>query len=253
MAITLEQAIEATKLKELSELDISVFSDEDAINFILQRSEVLSDIEFSGRIVRAWTNGNETPIRKTVSSMKEEVIKRAIGFIYLEYLKLKPLLLSLKNKKVCDIGCGYAIFDFFVAKELGSKVVLIDLENNDKRHFGYKNEGAAYTNLSVAKKFLVQNGIKANSIKTVNPNTDSLEAIKDVDIAVSFISCGFHYPWTEYEDFFKTSVSQEGSIILDVRNRLSDRIQNELSALGDVSVLHKTANDGADRIYVQKT
>lgn len=157
------------------------------------------------------------------------------------------------QKKIADIGCGYALFDLFLAKEYDSKLNLIDLESNESRHFGFKEEGAAYSSLANAKDFLIANGVKKTSIKTFNPETDDLSKITKLDYAFSFISCGFHYPWSTYEEFFRTNVAPTGRIILDVRSHKLNNHLREMSSMGYMRSIVMAANNSADRIMIVKS
>jgi SAM-dependent methyltransferase len=253
MSVTFEQAQEAARSQAIVSLDISMFTPDDVVNFILQRSEILRDHSQPGQIIKAWSNGNPDPARALATTKGEEIIRRALGFIYLEFQELKPLLQTLSHHRIADIGCGYGVFDLFMARELKSDVVLIDLETNTHKHFGFKNEGAAYSNLERAKEFLVANRVAKAKISTLNPALSDVNAVRDVDIAFSFISCGFHYPWQTYEPFFRDSVKPQGSVILDVRTRNSALNQQELGALGTVTLDRKAAYGSADRLWIKKT
>ncbi|MDA8747142.1 hypothetical protein N9M66_02905 [Litoreibacter sp.] len=248
-----DRPFEIAKSDAVTRLDISMFKVEDAVNFILQRSDVLSDQSHSGRITKAWSEGNSKPILDVAQSKGEDMIRRAIAFILLEFEELKPLLTKLPKDKVADIGCGYAVFDYFMARDFGSHVSLIDLEATDNRHFGFEDKGAAYSNLDRARQFLVANGVAQSQIATLNPNAVDVTDLRDIDIAVSFLSCGFHYPWQIYEAFFKTSVKPTGSIILDIRTRNSAAARTDLALLGKVTSQGKLARGRADRLWIEKT
>ncbi len=227
-----------------------MFTDDDICNTILQRSEVLYDLERPGVVIRQWSNGDPSALENEVNVRGTLLLKRAISFLYLEYLALKPTLDKISPGRVADIGCGYGFIDLFVAKEYGCDVVLIDLESNDRKHFGFQAEGAAYTSLAKAKKFLVQNGVAARKVKTINPDKDSLADIKNIDLAMSLLSCGFHYPVSTNFDFWTDSVSETGSIILDLRNAKTETQLSELIHIGSVRALWKGRR--WNRVLIQK-
>lgn len=187
--------------------------------------------------------------------MGDTLIRRAASIIWLEYLEMKPALDLLPRipKSIADIGCGYAIFDLFFWRDFPGRLLLIDLEDNEVRHFGFKEKGAAYSNLEVARRFLAANGVPDGSIVCANPQKDNLEQLAPVDMAVSFISCGFHYPWQTYERFFQHQVAQDGAIILDLRQRKAASGREELKRIGAVSDLADAAYGNAARLLVQKS
>ncbi len=219
----------------IADMDFGAFGPDDIVNTALQRSEILFDQHRPGRLIRAWSQGDKGPLTEKVAEMGPEMLRRAAAVIWLEYSELKPTLEKLSPKRIADIGCGYGFFDLFAARDFGSKLLLIDLEENDDRHFGFQQTGAAYSSLQVAKAFLTANGIAAGRIETVNPEKRDVSRFKGVDLAVSFLSCGFHYPVSAYHDFFAGTLKNGGAVILDLRvNSGADQIE-ELSAMGKLS------------------
>ena len=221
----------------ISALDLSAFTSEDLMNLILQRSEVMYDIPRSGRIIRAWNAADEGPIRDVVARLGVDIARRAAALIHTEYLALQPFLNAKNPKRIADIGCGYGLFDLFAARDSKASVVLIDIEHNTRRHFGFAAQGAAYSNLATARRLLEANGIAPSRIETVNPQTEDLSAVKPVDLALSFLSCGFHYPVSTYADFFATQVKPKGTIVLDLREATADEQLPGLHALGAITTL----------------
>jgi len=234
----------------IAALDLSMFTNQDIHNTILQRSEVLYDVNRPGVMIRQWSNGDPSALEAEVSARGTLLLKRAISTLYLEYLALKPTLDKISPGRVADIGCGYGFIDLFVAKEYDCDIILIDLEANDRKHFGFQAEGAAYTSLVTAKKFLIQNGVPARKVKTLNPDKDSLADVKNIDLAMSLLSCGFHYPVGTYSDFWANSVTEMGSIILDLRNAKTEAQLSEMIQIGSVRALWK--GNKWNRVLVQK-
>lgn len=235
---------------EIRALDLSMFAMQDLVNLILQRSEVLFDMPRSGQVIRAWNARDEGPIRACVERYGDEIARRAAGVIHAEYRRIAPVLLAQPTARVADIGCGYGFFDLFLARDTAANVVLIDIEQNTRRHFGYAEEGAAYANLSVARALLEANGIAAERIETVNPERADLSAVAPVCLAVSFLSCGFHYPASTYDAYFRTSVMPGGTIVLDLRAATATAQLAGLAELGTVEDL--PAPDKARRVMLRK-
>lgn len=252
--ITFEQAMSALDDDAITSLNISALDESDMVNLILQRSEIIRDQHRFNRYIKAWTQGDDAPMQELIDRMGVETLtRRAAAYIYLEYLQLRPIFEKKKPRKIADIGCGYALFDLFLAKEFETDLVLIDLETNENRHFGFKSEGAAYSSLSATKTLLIDNGVPAKAIKTVNPETVDVTKFKKLDYAFSFISCGYHYPWHTYRDFFLKSVADDGRIIIDIRAHTLGDAMLEMSEVGYVRAVAKAANNSADRIMIAKT
>ncbi len=250
---TFENAIEKSASDRIAGLDVSAFSERDVLNLVLQRSEILRDRPDRNRYIKDWMRGDEGPLLGLIDEIgTHTLIRRAASFILLEYEELKEELVKMRPGSATDIGCGYAIFDLFLAQDFGCDLVLVDLESTEERHFGFEEKGSAYSNLEVAARFLADNGVAKERMKTLNPASEPLENVRGQDLAFSFISCGFHYPWKTYETFFENSVVPGGNIMLDVRNAALTQVLGELSALGHTRTLDAGFSRKATRVVVSK-
>lgn len=218
----------------IAALDMSVFGRADLLNMILQRSEVLYDSPSGVRAVRGWMAGDHHDIEAEVDRLGVTVARRTAAVILGEYRAMRDTLLALGPRRVADIGCGYALLDLFLYRDCAPDLVLIDIEANEGRHFGFAEEGAAYTSLAVARAFLTANGVPDDRIATVNPTRDDLGALPAVDLAMSIASCGFHYPVGTYMDFFRGSVTPGGTVLLDLRRSTFAAQAPALEALGQL-------------------
>jgi SAM-dependent methyltransferase len=231
-------------------LDLGCLDRGDLINIILQRSEVMSDRPKSGQVIRAWGAGDMAPMEAEVDRLGGQIAQRAAAVIHAEYRAIAQLLHTLAPKRMADIGCGYGFFDLFLARDLKAHVVLIDLESNERRHFGFQAEGAAYSSLARAKALLRANGVPARQISTLNPRDTAPETIKPVDLAVSFLSCGFHYPVDLYLPFLDRALVPGGAAIFDLRAATADEQARVLSQFGTVTDL--AAPPKARRVLLRK-
>ncbi|MEM9845452.1 MAG: class I SAM-dependent methyltransferase, partial [Pseudomonadota bacterium] len=222
----------------------------DLVNIILQRSEVLFDRPKYGQVIRSWTNGDSGPIEAEVDRLGTEIVRRAAAVIRAEYLALRPLLQELAPARLADIGCGYGFFDLFAAQDLNADLVLIDLESNEHRHFGFGDAGAAYSSLARARDFLVSNGVANARIETLNPTLSVPEEIPPVDLAVSFLSCGFHYPVDSYLPFLDKALKPGGAAIFDLRGHSARAQAKLLKRFGTLTDLD--APNKARRVLLRK-
>ncbi|QCO54457.1 class I SAM-dependent methyltransferase [Pseudorhodobacter turbinis] len=236
----MQQGLDIAKEAEnpvVSGLDFGCLDRGDLVNLILQRSEVMFDRPRSGQVIRAWGAGDMAPMEAEVDRLGAQIAQRAAGVIHAEYRALAPVLRALAPKRVADIGCGYAFFDLFLAKDLNPDLVLIDLESNEHRHFGFQAEGAAYSSLARAKELLGANGVATTQITTLNPREVAPETIEPVDLAVSFLSCGFHYPVDLYVPFLDKVLKPGGAAIFDLRAETATAQAATLSQFGTLSDL----------------
>lgn len=231
-------------------LDLSALGAGDLANLILQRSEVLYDRPRPGHVIRAWNEGDAGPIEAEVARLGPEIGRRAAAAILSEFRGMEPLLAALAPRRIADIGCGYAFFDLFAARRFGCDLLLIDLEANGLRHFGFAPEGAAYSSLAVARALLEANGVAPGAIRTLNPGAEDVAGAGEADLAVSLLSCGFHYPAETYMAFFRQNVSRGGAIILDLRARTAAAQLPLLEPLGRIEDLPPP--DKARRLVIRK-
>ena len=218
-------------------LNYDMFSHGDLSNIVLQRSEILHDIEKYGQIIKAWENGDSTRLDAVVTEKSHILAERAARVIRDEFDALAPHLDALAPKSIADIGCGYAFFDLYAQAAYDCDLLLVDIEQNERRQFGFGDEGAAYASLAKARAFLTGNGVAPQRIRTWNPQNEELEQAEPVDLAVSLLSCGFHYPVDMYMPFFRHGVKKGGAILLDLRARQAKQIEETLSPLGRIETV----------------
>ncbi|MFZ1467747.1 MAG: class I SAM-dependent methyltransferase [Paracoccaceae bacterium] len=235
---------------DICALDLSMFDRADFLNMLLQRSETLFDVDQAGRVIKAWGKGNSGPIDAQIDRLGDEIARRTAAVVLGEYRPMQATVSGLKPKRVADIGCGYAIWDLFAHRDTGCDIVLIDIEENEHRHFGYAEEGAAYTSLGKARDFLIANGVPAKKVLTINPKTDALSKAGKIDLAVSFVSCGFHYPVSTYATFFRDQVAKDGAVLIDLRLSSIEPQVWELAAMGPIDLI--AGHPKARRVLLRK-
>ena len=252
--IEFEDVLRVADSDPVASLDLSMFGHDDLVKIVLQRHEVLNDRPRPGVPVRRWSRGDDAPVNEVVDELGETLARRSAAFIYLEFLSMRPILDRLAPARLADIGCGFAFFDLFAARQYDCDLVLIDVEETEDRHFGFSAEAAAYASLSTARRMLVANGVPDARVRTINPNHQDLTAVTGADLATSFVSCGFHYPWSTYQEFFAQNVTPDGSVILDIRRRRQEKDCPAMTGLGQVSEVEGIYyGDGkALRILIEK-
>ena len=124
---------------------------------------------------------------------------------------------------ILDIGCGVAGIDVFLNehyKNNSPDFYLLDKTEIEKKVFyGLKDKAAFYNSLPVAKKLLIENGVKEEKIHTQEVGEDNkIKFGKKFDLVISLISWGFHYPVSTYLDQVYEMLNSGGTLIIDVRN-----------------------------------
>lgn len=120
---------------------------------------------------------------------------------------------------ILDIGAGMAgidnvLFNYYFMAGADPHIYILDKNTiADKIKYGYSNNPSAYNSTDLSRKFLELNGVPSGNIHI---NETYPEGVT-FDLILSFISCGFHYPITEYISFIKKSIHSKTMLIFDVR------------------------------------
>lgn len=157
-----------------------------------------------------------------------------------EYLSIKAFL-PKKCSSILDIGCGVAGIDVFLANHYERdhpRLYLLDKTHVEKSvWYGLKNKGAFYNSLDIAKALLVENGVRGECVHVIEA-TDNNEINFDdkVDLVISLISWGFHYPVGTYLQKVRELLTDGGRLIIDVRKG-TDGVDVISDAFGGVEVI----------------
>jgi SAM-dependent methyltransferase len=165
---------------------------------------------------------------KIIPDSNERDISYALSVMgYRDLELITPYLPNAKNVdyKILDIGCGLGVIDVLLSKHypnanfyLQDKSETIDLT---KKYNGFNKTYQYYNNIDLLKEFVTNNGIKTFNIIDGNDifNTDL-----KFDVIMSLLSCGWHYSLLTYLEFIKTHLSNEGILIIDVRNETEESL-----------------------------
>lgn len=228
----------------ISNVDYSMIGTAQVVNLCCQRSNSLKKI--IPKLSRTDPNW-PAMMRQTATMHREAILAAVTGELSDMFDKIAPTIAQVAPRRFADLGCGQAFIDLFIHRTFGCDLVLIDIETSADIHFGFAPEGSGYADLANAKAFLAANGVPENAITTVNPRNESLVAVGPVDMAMSLISCGFHYPVETYDDFFRTQVSK--AIMLDCRNKRGE--EKVLARYGHVTKIGDAAHHS--RFLCEKT
>jgi len=126
------------------------------------------------------------------------------------------------TRSILDIGCGMAginipIFRYFQRLEID--FYLLDRTFIEERiYYHFQERGAFYNSLRMAKEFLQENGLPSNKIHLIHAPQDGIIRLgQKIDLLISLISWGWHYPIATYLDSVINLLSPNGRLIVDVR------------------------------------
>lgn len=197
----------------------------DALKYILyQRTDYLCfPNTFTYRVVNKILPFS---IYKRVVAIEAKIAPKRIKTLYerdmtKEYLSIKDYLPETCDS-ILDIGCGIGGIDVFLSKHYGDKQPIFYLLDKTRIEndifYGFEPKGEFYNSLDLAKTMLMSNGIAEKYIHLVEATDKNEIHISDkVDLVISLISWGFHYPVETYLNKAHDVLIEGGSMIIDVR------------------------------------
>jgi len=172
----------------------------------------------------------ERLIRLQRTSLGEDISEEYLTSLRQDYDSIKDYI--GEPKKVLDIGCGIGGIGLFL-DNLAEEFYLFDKTGENKDlYYGYKPEGCFYNSLELAEKFLRDNGFKSNLTLLDLSEGQNISNLKDIDLVISLISWGFHYPVKTYLKQVDNLLSENGKIIIDLRKLAFDENLKEFIDLG---------------------
>ena len=106
-------------------------------------------------------------------------------------------------------------------------------------YYKFEAEGAAYHSFAFSRQFLIDNGVPAHNIVSIDIGREAFPSERKFDLVVSLLSWGFHYPIDTYLDQVHGVLTDEGCMIVDARNNTGG-----MKKIGDkfveVSVIEQT-------------
>lgn len=162
-----------------------------------------------------------------------------------EYQSIKDCL-PARCASVLDIGCGLAGIDVLLDRHYATQspsFFLLDKTHVEKHIFYmFEDKGAFYNSMELTEQVLAANGIDRDRVHLLHATGgNDVPIVEKVDLVLSLLSWGFHYPVATYLDTVYELLNEGGSVILDVR-RATDGLDLLKGKFGGYVVLREKRN-----------
>lgn len=155
----------------------------------------------------------------------EKQINSALTTMMLKDYDMIKNYLSTNVKNILDIGCGLGLIDIALYHHYNknTRLHLLDKTNSiskDTSVRGFNKEYIFYNSMDATKDTLLSNGVNSNDIFTYEADPKNISLLKNnkYDLILSLLSCGWHYSIETYIDLIKSTLSEDGLLILDIRH-----------------------------------
>lgn len=153
-----------------------------------------------------------------------------IAKLYSEEIRAYLEALSPHLPKQCetllDIGCGIGGVDVFLNdhyKDSIKKTILLDRTELTRDYYtSFRETAAACNSLPTAKSILEINGVDSNSIHTVDVNTADFPVNERIDLCISSIAWGYHFPVETYLKQVRAISHENTVLVIDIRKDTPD-------------------------------
>lgn len=199
-------------------------------------------------LYKALRKVSPMPLYKPVVYLESFFRGGAIKDLYMEdmaheYAVIKNALPE-ECRSVLDIGCGIAGINIFIQKHYNNedlKFYLLDKSAvEDNVFYLFNARGAFYNSLDLARDTLMSSGIKKQNIALLEANEkNDISVAGSLDLIISLISWGFHYPIATYLDRVHEILSEKGRLIIDVRKE-TDGLDLLKSRFSNVQIIEET-------------
>jgi SAM-dependent methyltransferase len=160
-------------------------------------------------------------------SSEEDICAALTQLTNKDYDLIKQYLpIDLNNCNILDIGCGLATIDLAISRQTKNSVYYLldktEAIDSNRKFNGFNKEYVFYNDMDLLAEF-IKNNIKDNDFVAVNAGEQA--SIKEkFKLIISLLSCGWHYSLDTYLAFIKEHLTEDGCLVIDVRNGTEEDI-----------------------------
>ena len=188
---------------------------------LLQRNEFLS----SNQITIRKLFGRKLFTKYLINFFQDKNLSEKV------FAKIKNEFDSIKKylpeniSNVMDIGCGIGLIDVFINKHYPhcQKFYLLDKNSIDSKIvYGFSEDYESYNISNITKNFLINNYIDENKINLIDVENNFSIKPNSIDLCISLVSMGYHYPFSIYLDIMKEASNDNTVFIFDIATEYQD-------------------------------
>ena len=152
-------------------------------------------------------------------------------------------------KTILELGCGLGRMSIFLNSQLQNSdihYILADSTSNVKiPSYGWNANEGYYNDLNLTELFSKNHGME--NFEIFDLKNDNIERLNDIDLIMSFLSVGFHYPIENYIDSLLKISSENCIMVFGIRrgryseNNFKDHFKN-------IQIIENTTLFGGKRI-----
>lgn len=219
---------------------------DEAVSYILfQRTAYLKIVH--SLPYRALSKISPASLYKPAVFLEARLRKSVIKANYLEDMRQEyegfKDYLPEKVTSILDIGCGVAGINIFLQRHYGHDIDFYLLDKTgveDEVYYLFSDRGAFYNSLDIARDVLTTNGIANENIHLLEAtDTNDINIHGKIDLIISLISWGFHYPVSTYLEQAYDKLAESGRLIIDVRKD-TDGLEGIREKFGNISVIEES-------------
>ncbi len=159
--------------------------------------------------------------------------------------------LPQKNyKNMASIGPGNGILECILAQSMNfDTITLIDIEHSEyHRHLYSDSDSAGYANLQATMQFMQDNNILSQFV-LCNPTKQALPN-QPIDLVISILAMGFHFPMKEYADYIYNNLVSGGVLVFDYRKGVNDTDFQRISP--HFTIIESIDSKKSNRLFCMK-
>ena len=121
-------------------------------------------------------------------------------------------------KEILELGCVLGRMSIYINYKLDYDpyFILADVTKESKKiKYGWDPENSYYNSLELTDKFAKLHGL--SNFKTHNLLAEDLNQYKNIDLVMSYLAVGFHYPIDQYMSTLLKITSDDCTMVFGVR------------------------------------